>query len=717
MKITATTELPTTIPAILSSRARNASPDSDLISKRSSRKPPRRKARTPAGGARLKRDGAAGGRRSRPETPLLRWKFDDIEREKDANVLDVDEKIAPEHGRRSGRKVRKGREVTVSSRRLASGLWRLQLPEVDAAHGGRWSRQKSEDRLGFEPGIDRVRTPFPCQSNTKAYDSEAKDLLQSPHSMHHHKSGFLCRLEPSFQFSNSAMEGATKWNPVCSKTSDEVRQLYGQMKQFDQQVSAVSVVSALEAELAQARARIDELEAERRSSKKKLEHFLKKVSEERASWRRREHEKIRAIIDDVKTDLNRERKNRQRIELINSKLVNELSDVKLSAKRFMQDYEKERKDREVLEEVCDELAKEIGDDKAEAESLKRESMKLRDEMEEERKMLQMAEVWREERVQMKLVAAKVALEEKYAQMNKVMADIAAFLRSKGANPDVKEMKEVESLCEAAAAVNIQDVKEFTYVPPNPDDIFSILEEVNFGEPNEREIEACAAYSPASHASKIHTVSPEINMVKKDDIRRHSNAFSEENGDIEEDESGWETVSHAEDQGSSYSPGGSDPSVHKFRQDSNASGSVTDWEENADEETPITEISEVRSVPMKQLKKGSSISRLWKSCPNNGENYKIISVVEGMNGRLSNGRMSSAGIMSPDGGSGKGGLSPPDLAGQWSSPDSGNPHVNRGMKGCIEWPRGAQKNSLKAKLLEARMESQKIQLRQVLKQKI
>ncbi|RVW99530.1 hypothetical protein CK203_021485 [Vitis vinifera] len=194
MKITATTELPTTIPAILSSRARNASPDSDLISKRSSRKPPRRKARTPAGGARLKRDGAAGGRRSRPETPLLRWKFDDIEREKDANVLDVDEKIAPEHGRRSGRKVRKGREVTVSSRRLASGLWRLQLPGVDAAHGGRWSRQKSEDRLGFEPGIDRVRTPFPCQSNTKAYDSEAKDLLQSPHSMHHHKSGFLCRV-------------------------------------------------------------------------------------------------------------------------------------------------------------------------------------------------------------------------------------------------------------------------------------------------------------------------------------------------------------------------------------------------------------------------------------------------------------------------------------------------------------------------------------------
>ena len=56
------------------------------------------------------------------------------------------------------------------------------------------------------------------------------------HSMHHYKSGFLCRLEPSFQFSNSAMEGTAKWNPVCSKTLDEVRQLYGQIKQFDKLV-------------------------------------------------------------------------------------------------------------------------------------------------------------------------------------------------------------------------------------------------------------------------------------------------------------------------------------------------------------------------------------------------------------------------------------------------------------------------------------------------
>lgn len=503
------------------------------------------------------------------------------------------------------------------------------------------------------------------------------------------------------------MEGATKWDPVGSKISEEVCRIYGHVKPLDQQVSAVSMVSALEAQLGQARARVHELETERRSSKKKLEHFLRKLSEEKASWRRKEHEKIRAIIDDVKDDLNRERKNRQRMELVNSKLVNELADVKLSAKRFMQDYDKERQARELIEEVCDELAKEIGQDKAEVEALKRESMKFREEVEEERKMLQMAEVWREERVQMKLVDAKVALEEKYSHMNKLVADLETFLRSRTATPDVKEKKEVELLLQAAATVNIQDIKEFSYEPPNPDDIFSVFEDVNFGELNGREIGPCGAYSPASHASKIHTVSPEVNMFNKDITQRHSNAFVDQDGDMEEDGSGWETVSQIEDQGSSYSPDGSDPSVNKLHRDSNVSRSGTEWEDNAGEETPITEISEVCSVPTRQMKKASSISRLWRSCPSNGENYKIISV----------GRISNSSIHSSDRGSVKGGLSPENLEGQWSSPESGNPHITKAMKGCIEWPRGTQKNSLKAKLLEARMESQKIQLRQVLKQKI
>ncbi|KAJ7960766.1 Actin cytoskeleton-regulatory complex pan-like protein [Quillaja saponaria] len=555
--------------------------------------------------------------------------------------LEDEERSAPECGKRSGRKGKKGREETMSVRKLAAGIWRMQYPEVNIAGEERRGLQCGEDQKGLQRGIGHGGIlPFPCHHNGKAYGSDPKDPSQSPRPVTGAKNGFFSKLDPLFQYTTTAMEGATKWDPVCSKASDEAPQIRGHMKLPDQQVSAVSIVSALESELQQARARIQELETERQSSKKKIEHFLRKVSEERASWRSREHETIHA---------------------------------KVSAKRYMQDYEKERKSRELIEEVCDELAKEFGEGKAEVDALKRETMKVREEVEEERKMLQMAEVWREQRVQMKLVDAKVALEEKYSQMIKLVADLETYLKSRNAISDLK------------------------------DDIFSIFEDVTFGEANEREIEPCDTYTPASHASRIHTVSPEANMFSKDGIQRNSNAFMDGNGDIEDDESGWETVSHLEDQGSSYSPEGSATSVIKNCRVSNVSGSALEWEENANEETPITEIIEVCSIPSKQLKKVSSIARLWRSCSNNGENYKLISV-EGVNGRLSNGRLSNEGIISPDRGSEKGELSPANLIGLWSSPESGNPHIALGKKGCI--PHNIQKNSLKAKLLEARMESQK-----------
>ncbi|KAL6999295.1 hypothetical protein U1Q18_000457 [Sarracenia purpurea var. burkii] len=730
MKITSKADLS----AFVSSKAPSPSAHSDLFQTSKSQRPLRRKSRSPrysGAGVRLKKDGAPPGKRSRPETPLLRWKFDGGAK----GGVFKEGSSPPELVPRSNRKVRGGgKEAVVSARKLAAVLWWLQEPEVPPTTGRRRERFSlpKNDRLGFQYGachID-IGLPFSGNHNSRAHSSGAKDLMSSPRSLSAPRNGYLCKFDPTSQLSNSAMEGATKWDPICTKTSGKEERIYGHSKHLNQQVSVVPAISAMEVELEQAQARIHELETEKRSSKKKLEHFLRKLSEERATWRSREHEKIRAIIDDVKADLNRERKNRQRLEIVNSKLVNELADTKLLAKRYIQDYEKERKGRELIEEVCDELAKEIGEDKAEVEALKRESMKLCEEVENERKMLQMAEVWREERVQMKLVDAKVMLEEKYSQMNKLVADLEAFLISRSAaTQDVEEeMRKAEFLQQAANSMNIQDIKEFTYEPPNSDNIFSVFEGINFGGANDKE--------------------SEVNVLNEDTMHINSNAYIDQSGDEEDEGSGWETVSQAEDQGSSYSPDGSIPSVNKIRHDVNMSGSRTEWEENACKETPATEISEVCVAPKTHFKKVSSISRLWRSCPNNGENFRIISVEEtngrlsngrlsngsivspdrgsvksgiipaDLNGRLSNGRLSNGSIVSPDRGSVKSGISPAELVGQWSSPDSGNnPHIARGMKGCIEWPRGVQKSSLKAKLLEARMESQKIQLKQVLKQKI
>ncbi|XP_068644358.1 uncharacterized protein [Aristolochia californica] len=681
--------------------------------RRSELKGSRRRIRNPSSsgfGVRLRKEGVGSGRRTGPATPLLRWKFDDGD-------VSVDAGRSAEGGPRVRRKSKNGEDASVSARKLAAGLWHLQLPEVS---GLERCKRSSPDQRVVKPISRDIQLPGLHDVNNAEYDAVVKHHIRSPLSVTNQKNGVLYKLEPTITFPNPAMERATKWDPAGSKTPDNMFRFHGQLKlPEDQQISTISVVSALQAELGQARTRIHELETERRTSKKKLDHFLRKLSEEKAAWRNREHEKVRAVIEDVKDDLNRERKNRQRMEIVNSKLVNELTEAKLSVKRFFQDYEKERKGRELMEEVCDELAKEIGEDKAELEALGRESEKIREEMEEERKMLQMAEVWREERVQMKLIEAKLTLEDKYSQLNKLILELENFLRSRNSITDVMEVQEAELLKEVASSVNIQDIKEFTYEPPISEDIFSVIEDLQSGIAH-GEIDPSYGYSPASRASKIHTVSPEINGIDDNHVQRHANGHIDRNGEIDEDGSEWETVSHGEEQGSSNSPEGSYPSVNGHHEESILSGSGTEWGEDADNETLNTEVSEVYSTSVKpSKKKSSSISRFWRSAPPNGDNCKTISV-EVMNGRLSNGRLSngriSAGLMSPDGRSAEVGFSPPS-AGQWSSPDSTNPHITRGMKGCIEWPRSAQKNSLKAKLMEARLESQKIQLRHVLKQKI
>ncbi|KAL2547573.1 Protein BRANCHLESS TRICHOME [Forsythia ovata] len=103
----------------------------------------------------------------------------------------------------------------------------------------------------------------------------------------------------------------------------------------------------------------------------------------------------RGQIVRLKAELECEHKARKKMESLNKRLARELSE--------------ERKGREALERVCQDLAKEISFEKAEFDSMKKE-------MEEERKMLRVSEVIREERVQMKLTEAKFLLEEKLLEL-------------------------------------------------------------------------------------------------------------------------------------------------------------------------------------------------------------------------------------------------------------------------------------------------------------
>ncbi|WOL18105.1 hypothetical protein Cni_G26898 [Canna indica] len=587
------------------------------------------------------------------------------------------------------------------ARRLAAALWYLRPSEVSGA--------RSNAVVGF-PKPGRI-------SNDSIYSTiglhvSTENVLASPILAHHLKNGILQKFEASSSLPFYATEKATKWDPGCSNVLEDVCQFYGHLKLLeDQQVNTVSVMSALQLELEQARKYINELESERQSAKKRLDHFLKRLAEEKASWRSREHEKVCNVVEHIKDDLRKERKNRKWLEVVNAKLVSELAEAKLSAKKCLQSYEKERKARQLMEEVCDDLAKEIGEDKAEVEALKRESMRMRDEVDEERRMLQMAEVWREERVQMKLVDAKLMLEEKYVQLCNLKKDIEAFLRvQSGAGLNLAAVKEAEMLNGAASSVKVQDI-ELSYQPPASEDIFSIFEELQPREDtHEREIEQCYGYSP-DHISKMHTVSPETDIFLQNSAGC-ANRRVNIDGDAEDD-SGWETISQVEEQASCNSPEVCAPSVSGIYQESCVSVGGAYLDGQIDDGKLNGEISEVCSTATRQSrKKVSSIGRFWRtSRPSNG--HKKNSSAELSNGRLSSCRRSNV-TQNSDAKNGEVVLSSPSV-GQ-HSPDSLNPHITRGMKGCVEWPRGVHKHSLKAKLLEARMESRKIQLLQSTKQK-
>ncbi|KAJ6825479.1 uncharacterized protein M6B38_376350 [Iris pallida] len=553
-------------------------------------------------------------------TPLLQWKLEDPLPGPDPPTKARDPQNAAERA---------------SARKLAAGMWRSEFQEI-------------------EPGLAQLQVPHSLKhgSNPKVLNSRK------------FKSSAAALPNPS-------LERATKWDAKCSKPSEEVHQSFDHLKLLmDQEMTKASTAEAkLKAELNWARGRIMELEAKHHSSKKKIESFLKKHTEEKASWRTREHEKIRAVIDGMRGDLSVERKNRRRTEVLNAKLIEELAEAKKSAKRYLQDYEKEKKARELVEEVCNELAKEVGEDRMEAEETKREAVRVREELEEERKMLQMAEVWREERVQMKLIDAKQAVEERCSRLKGLQMELEEFLssrnRASSVEEDGAEIREAELLIEAVAeAVKMQEMNAFSYQPPPAsEDILAIFEELQQrGEerPNERVVETChdGGSAASGGASDDGTASPATDIF----LGKPTNGSC--CGD-EEDDSEWETLSNSGE--------GSD--------DSNGETS-------------------------------NEASRRKDNCLLEPRIYKKTPVVVVVEEAAADGRVSKGGLSEAD-------LGLPKLE-QWgSSPESANPDaaVAQGAKGCIEWPCGSvHKHSLKAKLLEARLECNKFQIRHVIKQK-
>ncbi|KAE9593113.1 hypothetical protein Lalb_Chr19g0136341 [Lupinus albus] len=192
----------------------------------------------------------------------------------------------------------------------------------------------------------------------------------------------------------------------------------------------MSLILALRCELDRVCHQIDQLIEQQHSNQNDIEHVMKRFAEEKAAWRRREQEKIHDAIKNVAKELEVEKKLRRQTERFNKKIATEMANVKASHLKMSKELEREKRAKEIMEQICDELAKGIGEDRAQVQELKRESAKVREELEREREMLQLADVLREERIQMKLSEAKYQFEEKNAVLEKAKNELEGYMRTK-----------------------------------------------------------------------------------------------------------------------------------------------------------------------------------------------------------------------------------------------------------------------------------------------
>ncbi|CAA7410135.1 unnamed protein product [Spirodela intermedia] len=171
----------------------------------------------------------------------------------------------------------------------------------------------------------------------------------------------------------------------------------------------------------------------------KLELELAKAQIEDLSLERNEEqEMVRATVRSARGELQGERRMRRRSESLQRKVARELSELKESFLRALEDLERERKARDLLESLCDEFA----------EGVRRYEEEMREWRQKscggcghgrDRPVLHIAEEWLAERLQMKLAGARGDLREKNAILGRLTSEIESFVQSRWRNSSHREV--------------------------------------------------------------------------------------------------------------------------------------------------------------------------------------------------------------------------------------------------------------------------------------
>ncbi|XP_010454494.1 PREDICTED: uncharacterized protein At5g41620-like [Camelina sativa] len=165
-----------------------------------------------------------------------------------------------------------------------------------------------------------------------------------------------------------------------------------------------------------------------------------------------EEEEKRRLIERLQEEAAVERKLRRQTEKMNRRLGRELTEAKERERKMKEEMEREKRAKDVLEEVCDELAKGIGDDKKE--------------MEKEREMMHIADVLREERVQMKLTEARFEFEEKHAAVERMKKELRRVFDGEEGNVSSSEIRWVLDIIDGSGSTDDDEESDLKSIELN-----------------------------------------------------------------------------------------------------------------------------------------------------------------------------------------------------------------------------------------------------------
>ncbi|WOL02151.1 hypothetical protein Cni_G10870 [Canna indica] len=341
---------------------------------------------------------------------------------------------------------------SVSARKLGAGLWEIQdlLPMSAASRRGARTRHHRRDGKALEDVLDPSsmirQEDWPHSASSLRRHIEAS--LDRHHNSNERSSQIMQPVSPASYTSSLKIDpfdrAITHSNAVelkgklgdagySLKTSTELLKVLNHIWSLEEQHdSNAALVKALRVELEHAQTRIQELMQEQHVYRSEMDHLMEQVTEDKLVRKNKEQQKIKAAVQSIKDELEDERRLRRRSESLHRKLGKELSESKAAFMKTAKDLEKVSKKTGLLEDLCDAFAEGIRDYEHEVRLLKQKSAKVCDHK-VDRLILHIAEAWLDEREQMKIAEAQGDVANKTMVTDRLQSEIEAFIQASRSN--------------------------------------------------------------------------------------------------------------------------------------------------------------------------------------------------------------------------------------------------------------------------------------------